>query len=240
MKKIIYTLIPLMGLLFSHCTDFDCCSQSVVKVSKKIIVLADAGDTDDFTIASSVAWKMSGGVPTWVKINWTGYNASNPTGAPGATTITVEIIEDNNSADPRTATITFLTANGDKVVVKVQQEGDSYALFKADATPRWEKGATVEKNHLTKYTFINDKGGNLFDPTPTSNYKIGRITIDDGSAFEIIEFTSPMAAGVCSGNLVTPGLSTPLHKLQVVKIAGNKVWIVFYETASAQERRIVQ
>lgn len=114
---------------------------------------------------------------------------------------------------------------------------DPYETFKADATPRWENGSAVEQNDKSAYTFIVDKGGNLFS---SDKYKIGR-TSADGSSYEFIEFSGVPVAGKPSGASIRTeqGVTTPT-RLEIVKTENGKSWIVFKETETATERRVVQ
>ena len=116
-------------------------------------------------------------------------------------------------------------------------DADPYTAFKADATPRWESGTAVEKNELTSRVFVTDMGGNLFS---SPKYKTGRISAD-GSSYEIIEFSGTPAVG----KPAEPGFRTPNgivvpHRLEIVKVLSDKLWIVFQETATSTERRVVQ
>jgi hypothetical protein len=114
---------------------------------------------------------------------------------------------------------------------------DPYATFKADVTPRWENGPTVEKNEQGAYVFITDGGGKLFD---SDKYKTGRMSAD-GSDYELIEFSGAPAAGnPANPALRTPAGVEPLHRLEIVQAADGMLWIVFQETAGSPERRIVQ
>ena len=114
---------------------------------------------------------------------------------------------------------------------------DLYAEFKADATPRWENGTAVEKNEGSQYTFVLDKGGNLFS---SANYKVGR-SWSGGDNYEIIEFSGTPAVGKPSGAFIRkPGGTSAPFLLEIVKIEGGKLWIVFKETQTSNERRIVQ
>ncbi len=118
-----------------------------------------------------------------------------------------------------------------------QTPPDPYAGFKADATPRWESASTVEKNEEGTWVFVTDTGGSLFD---SDNYKTGRMSAD-GSDYELVEFTGPATVGTPA----TPSLRTPdgladLHSLEIVQATGGKLWIVFKETATSPERKIVQ
>jgi hypothetical protein len=126
-------------------------------------------------------------------------------------------------------------------IVGCRKEPDLYLLeFKANPTPRWENGATVEKNEETSFTFITDISGQLFS---SDKYTIGRITATDGSDYEIIEFSGAPAVGKpleptirkSSGNV--PEM---LHSLEILKIENGTLWIVFKETATSPERRVVQ
>ena len=38
----------------------------------------------------------------------------------------------------------------------------------------------------------------------------------------------------------TTSQTIPLHYLEIVQVQGDKVWVVFKETAASQERRVVQ
>jgi hypothetical protein len=117
-----------------------------------------------------------------------------------------------------------------------EPEPDLYIAFKADFTLRWEGGTTNEP--FESYSFITDKGGKLFG---SDKYKIGRVISADGSDYEIIEFSGVPAVGKPSEpSIRKPSESVPLHSLEIVKIEGDKLWIVFQETANSQERRVVQ
>lgn len=114
---------------------------------------------------------------------------------------------------------------------------DPYETFKADATPRWENGTTVERNDAGTWVFVTDAGGSLFD---SDSYKTGRMSANGGD-YELVEFTGPAAVGTPEA----PALRTPdgvvnLHSLEIVKAADGKLWIVFKQAAISPERRIVQ
>lgn len=114
---------------------------------------------------------------------------------------------------------------------------DPYEAFKADATPRWESGTTVEKNDEGTWIFVTDTGGSLFD---SDSYKTGRISAD-GSDYELIEFSGPAVVGTPNAPaLRTPAAVTPLHSLEIVHTTDGKLWMVFKETATSPERKIVQ
>jgi len=114
---------------------------------------------------------------------------------------------------------------------------DVYEAFKADATPRWENGTTVAKNEDSDYIFIVDADESLFE---SAKYKTGYMT-EDGSNYEIIEFSGAVAVGKpTSATLRKPSGSVNLNSLEIIKIDGSKLWIVFKETATSSERRIVQ
>ena len=115
---------------------------------------------------------------------------------------------------------------------------DAYATFKADATPRWENGTTVEKSDASAYTFLTDTGGSLFS---SAKYKTGRILSADGNSYEFIEFSGAPAVGKPEGAAIRKQSgTTDLYSLEIVKIESGKLWIVFKETASAAERKVVQ
>ena len=114
---------------------------------------------------------------------------------------------------------------------------DPYAAFKADATPRWENGATQAKNEDSNNIFLIDADGVLFE---SAKYKTG-YTNESGSSYELIEFSGAPAVGrPSSPSLRKPAGSTDIHSLEIVKIDGAKLWIVFKETASSAERKVVQ
>ena len=114
---------------------------------------------------------------------------------------------------------------------------DVYEAFKADATPRWENGTTVQKNEESNYVFITDAGGKLFS---SAKYKTGRMSAG-GSDLELIEFSgAPVVGKPTEPNIRKPSGSVALHSLEIVKIESGKLWIVFKETATSTERRIVQ
>ena len=114
---------------------------------------------------------------------------------------------------------------------------DPYEAFKADATPRWENGTTVQKNDASNFVFITDLGGSLFS---SAKYKTGYMSAD-GSSYELIEFSGTPAVGKpAEPSIRRASGSTALSSLEIVKMDGGKLWIVFKETANSAERRIVQ
>ena len=115
---------------------------------------------------------------------------------------------------------------------------DVYAAFKTDATPRWESGNTMLKSEeANNYVFVSDAGGALFS---SAKYKTGRIW-DNGSNYELIEFNGiPTVGKPLEPTIRKPSGSVALNSLEILKVEGGKLWIVFKETASSPERRIVQ
>ena len=115
---------------------------------------------------------------------------------------------------------------------------DAYVTFKADATPRWENGMTVENSGESAYTFLIDTGGSLF---ASAKYKTGRILSEDGNSYEFIEFTGAPAVGKpAEATIRKQSGITDLYSLEIVKIEGSKLWIAFRETSTSMERRVVQ
>ena len=121
-----------------------------------------------------------------------------------------------------------------------EPEPDIYIMFKVDDTPRWESGSIKERNDSSSYVFITDSGGKLFG---SENYKTGRMKID-GSSYEIIEFggTIPVVGKPAEAIIHKPTETKPipLYSLEIVQIKGDVLWIVFKETATSPERRVVQ
>ena len=115
---------------------------------------------------------------------------------------------------------------------------DVYEMFKADATPRWENGSTVVKNEDNiELIFVTDSESALFE---SSNFKIGYMK-DDGSDYEMIEFSGTPVVGTPTGAIIRkPAGTTAIYSLEIVKIEGSKLWIVFKETANSTERKVVQ
>ena len=114
---------------------------------------------------------------------------------------------------------------------------DAYAEFKADATPRWENGTSVEQNDQSANTFIIDAGGTLFGST---KYKTGRI-MSGGNSYEFIEFSGTPAVGTpTEASIRTQDGTTALAGIEILKSEAGKLWIVFKETANSAERRVVQ
>ena len=119
-----------------------------------------------------------------------------------------------------------------------EPEIDLYMSFKSDATLRWEKGLIRQPSDSSTYTFITDAGGILFG---SPKYKIGRITKNDGSDYEIIEFSGAPAIGKpAEPSLRKPSGIINLHSLEIVKMVDSKLWIVFQETDTSRVRMVVQ
>lgn len=114
---------------------------------------------------------------------------------------------------------------------------DPYIAFKADATPRWEQGSAVQKNEDGAYIYLADNGENLFE---SPRCKTGRMS-PDGSSYVFIEFSGTPVVGTPSGATIRTqtGITTP-HSLEIVKVEGGQLWIVYKETASSAEQRVVQ
>jgi len=233
MKKL---LLPLLTtLLLSSCTLLE--EVSVLKVTMNgkpipatITFSHTKGAQITIDINSPTPWKIED-YPNWLSFD--------QLIAEGAAKVTITVFYANEFHLPRNGEIIFLAANGDKLIIKVSQNPDPVAVFMFDVTPRWESGTTVENNTNSLHTFITDKGGNLFASSPT--YKTGRITTADGSNYEIIEFPAPPVVGTVSGAKISkPSGSVPLHSLKIVKKEGDKLWLIFYETPTSPERRVVQ
>jgi len=127
----------------------------------------------------------------------------------------------------------FITSCEDK-----QDALEPLEAFMADDTPRWVSGGRIEKSEdAVDHIFVVDSGGALFS---SAKYKIGRIW-DDGADYELIEFTGAPAVGKPTAPSIrkTSGV-VELHSLEIVKMEGGRLWIVFRESAITPERRIVQ
>jgi len=193
----------------------------------------ETGDQKTIDLNSPMAWMVKE-CPDWLRVS--------PTSGSGAQKVTLEVVQENTTQTSHNGTILFLAANGDILTIKVTQGSDPYFTFKADATPRWESGATVELSENSPYTFITDTGADTGERLFSSGkYKTGRITSDDGSSYEIIEFDAPPAKGTPANGQIRKASGTPsnLYSLEIVQVQGNQLWIVFKESATSPERRIV-
>jgi len=236
-RTILLTTVALF--IFSSCID-PAVLQSVLDALlngapiTSITFSNETGDKKTIDLNSPMAWMVKES-PDWLLIT--------PPSGNGAQKVTIEVIQSNTTQNPRNGTIVFLAANGDKLTITVQQQADLYATFKADSRPRWETvGSPPEYNDESPNTFITDTGadsdGRLFS---SIKYKIGRITSDDGSSYEIIEFDAPLAKGTPANGQIrkaSGGLSA-LYSLEIVQVQGNTIWMVFKETSSSPERRVV-
>ena len=193
-----------------------------------------APQSKTLNLNSPMAWMVqdygSATFPDWLTIS--------PNNGSGETNVTITITKENTDTDPRPYTLIFTAANGDKLTIKITQNGDIYATFKNDDTPRWESGPTVQKNIETPYTFITDAGKKL---DPNTKYKTGRITQKNGSEYEILEFDAA-TIGPQDAQIRTQSGTTPLHYFEIIKVGAGlnpPLWIVFQETESSPQRRVV-
>ena len=245
MKKI--TLIVSIAALFSlsGCTFLaECCTDGVFhatlngnQITQTITFSYQQGDSKTIQISCPLPWIVSQ-KPTWLHID--------PEKGDGSKNIVMTVCSKNDTNDTLSGEVLFLAANGDKLVIKVEQKPDRFLAFKANSRPRWEEAdGTVNYNDESPYTFLSDETGAL--NLLSTKFKTGRITNAEGSNYEILEFTGPATLGVKSGAQIRTHLTTKgLYILEIVKTAYDPVmdkevlWIVFKETAAATERRVVQ
>jgi hypothetical protein len=234
MKKTTLMIVFAAMMVLTGCTpkmtSLFCARIAGKPVSSTIIFSNSMGEVVTLDLTTPWAWTISG-VPSWLTVT--------PMSGNGSETIIITVNADNLGESALNGNIIFTAATGDELIINVQQQGDLYAAFKADDTPRWETGATVEKNENSPHIFISDFGGKILN---SSKHKTGRITASDGSSYEILEFNGPAAIGKPTGAAIHKAStgSVPLYNLQIVKVVGNKLWIVFKETESSTERRVVQ
>ena len=201
-----------------------------------------AGQAKIINIASTDVWSVlnygSSTFPDWISVT--------PNKANGNANVVITLTKVNTLSSARSYTLTFVADSGEKITLKITQNGDVYATFKNDPTPRWESGATIQKNIETHYTFITDAGKKLI---PTARYKTGRITQKNGSEYEILEFNTdatgkPYVKKQTNAQIRKQSGTTSLYSFEIVKVGANNysplLWIVFKETATSPERRIVQ
>jgi len=187
------------------------------------------GDKITIDLNSPTPWKIADW-PNWLNLD--------PLISEGSAKVTMTVVIENTGRLIRNGEIILLAANGDQLIIKVTQNANPRAVFMEDATPRWEQGTSVEYNAASSNTFITDYSGNLFSST---TYKTGRITQLDGSNYEIIQLPAPPAVGIVTGAQIRkPSGVVTLHSLEIVKKAGDILWIIFYETPTSPERRVVQ
>ena len=234
MKKIAI-FITLAGIITAGCESTDCCMPNVLSANGvQSLDFSEGVGTQYLNLSSSLSWVLENPdqIPDWL--------LPRPLSGAGSASVKVDVIP-NPDYDPRCYTLVFMSANGDRLYINVCQErGDVYPGFMADETPRWENGATVNKNDEITGTFITDGGAYLFGPGD-NKYKTGRVTNDEGTEFEIIAFDGAPAVGSLSGAvLYTHSGNTTLYRCDILKVEGTKLWIVFNENAGSTERRIVQ
>ena len=193
-----------------------------------------AGQSKTINISSTDLWSVldygTSTFPDWISVT--------PNKANGNANVIITLTKANPLATARSYTLNFVADSGEKITLKITQNGDIYAAFKNDPTPRWESGNTVQKNTDTHYTFITDAGKKL---NPTAKYKTGRITQKNGSEYEILEFNTP-TIGKQNAQIRKQSGTTTLYSFEIVKIGTGltpPLWIVFKETATSPERRVV-
>ncbi|MCL1974174.1 MAG: BACON domain-containing protein [Bacteroidetes bacterium] len=222
--------ILLTALAITGCKNVDCCFPSIFEGSQTTLSYDGHGGPKDLIIICAQSWVVQS-KPVWI-------TDINPVGASGTVTFTAA---PNDQPGTRKGTIILMANNGDKLTINVTQGDDPYLDFKNDATPRWEDdgAGTTEINDQHPYIYITDKGGNLF---ASALYKSGRITKNNGDEFEIIEFDDIIGVQEYTGGkiYINNDTATSLYYLEIIKIVGDKLWIVFKVNASDSERRIVQ
>ena len=223
--------ILLSAFALSGCKTVDCCFPTVFDGSETSITFDGSGGTKPVMIVCTQSWSVLS-KPSWI-------TGITPVGGNGPIDITCAR---NDQPGTRYGTIVLMAYNGDKLTIRVTQGDDPLLDFMTDGTPRWEDGTgLVEYNKDKPYTYLAGKGGNLFG---SGNYKAGRITEDDGSKFEIIDFGQASTPGVnnYSGLLYDENNAggIVLESLKVVKTEGDKLWIVFTVFPGDPERKIVQ
>ena len=250
MKKITL-LLALASLSLTACTDGILISIINATMDGKplpssIEFTNASGQTKTINISSTEAWWVvdygNASFPDWLSVS--------PNKANSNANVTITLTKENTLSTSRSYTLNFITNSGEKITLKITQSGDVYASFKNDPTPRWESGTTIQKNIETSYIFITDAGKLL---APTSSYKTGRITQKNGSEYEILEFNTdtsgkPYVGKQTNAQIRKQSGTTPLNSFEIVKIETQivngyeraKLWIVFKESATAPERRVVQ
>ena len=103
--------MTLAGWMLTGCDDFDCCMPGVISVAPDPVYIGGTeGATEVLDVICPMAWTLTG-LPLWL---------SAPTSGTTGATITLEATH-ANPTPPRSATLTFTAANGDKAKVTVTQ-----------------------------------------------------------------------------------------------------------------------
>ena len=118
-----------------------------------------------------------------------------------------------------------------------EKKPDLYAAFKADAAERFEgAGNSNLKNTDATHLFYADRG--VLFSSPKS--KLGYVPRNSQS-FYFIEWDGDFSPGTKSNpSLRTPSGVVSMHSLEIIKAENTKVWIVYKQTATSPEGRIVQ
>jgi len=111
------------------------------------------------------------------------------------------------------------------------------AQFLLNPIPRFEgAGKTTIINTDASYIFYSDKGG-LFS---SSKNKVG-YSSRDGSSFCFVEWSGDYYVGSKSSpTLRTQNGEVSLQYLEVVQYQGGTIWIVYKQSATSSEGKIVQ
>ena len=114
---------------------------------------------------------------------------------------------------------------------------DPYQAFKANNTLRFEgAGMATVKNTDAQHLFYSDKGG-LFSSTKN---KVG-YTSRNGSQYYFVEWNGDATLGTKSNpTLRTQSGVVNLQSLQIIQSKGGVLWIVYKQTASSAEGKVVQ
>ena len=181
-----------------------------------------------------------------VTVQWFTTSAgTTATTAPAGITVTVGNVS-NNKATITMSTTAAVTAGSRyfKVTIDGVKSGvitftvaDLYASFKADATLRFEgAGNAIVRNMDATHLFYVDKGG-LFS---SNKNKVG-YGARDGSTYYFVEWTGDWSIGTkTSPTLRTQTGTATLQSLQILQSQGGIVWIVYKQTATSAEGRVVQ
>jgi len=169
-----------LGTLALGCNDFDCCMPGVISTDADTYTVGGfVDDSQDLVVNCPMAWTVAD-LPEWL--------AAVPDRGDLGQTISLKATQENPlDADPRSAVITFVAANGDRVKVTVTQtplealSADFKGLFGVvDNGTIQNLGVEIASGGITGGSYTGGVAGRLLSSSISNSYATGNVSGNNG------------------------------------------------------------
>ncbi|MCL2738784.1 MAG: BACON domain-containing protein, partial [Bacteroidales bacterium] len=193
-RTILLLLMVVSGALMLGCKDFDCCGPGVISTNPSALTIGGfIGASQDLVVNCPMAWTITD-LPDWL--------IAEPDRGDFGGPVSLKATQENPpGADPRSAVITFMAANGDRVRMTITQSAQEVytVTYSLTGVTRSNPAAAALQGEAYSTVFTAGTGYQL----PASiTVTMGGVLLTEGVEYDYDNATGEFEISNVTGNLV--------------------------------------